>query len=312
MFSYLLFVCTIGAIIMLLSLALISTLFLSGCSFFRQQPSQPPALQTLINDLKLYTLEHEKTLHAGNLYQHLLWTHYAATRLMEQPSVWTSDGFSFTQRDKELLSLAAFLHDLGKAGRAELFNGNHPSLLYRPIFNNNNKVTSIIFSHDSTEHVQVGFDYFCELFLPFENQRLYTLANAIPMSIQPLMHQLSVMPDEQKVLAILVGMHYDFGMLVAGKFTIEQYLANLNHCAKLVQYQPIDEKLLRLAVLVQVADVTGMSYVAPCKTWLFSKPEDLTEVRTIAPTAYERFEYNTDKPVRMFHELLTAFRDQKV
>ncbi len=292
-----------------LPLLLISTLLFSGCSLFKSSHQQPPAFAALINDLKLYELDHPETLHAGNLYEHLLWTHYAATRLLEEPSAWTH-GFTFTERDKQLLNLAAFLHDLGKAGRGTLFNGTHPSLMYKSVLNDSGKTIKIIYTHDNKDHIKVGFDYLAEVFLPIEKQQHYTLSCAVPMSIQPLMHQLGITLEEQKIIAILVGMHYDFGMIIGGKLTTADYLSNLRAYAQTVRHSPIDEKLLRLAVLIQIADVTGMTYVKPRPTWLFPDAPEAHEVRTINPSAYQRFGYHTDEPIIVFSSLLEEFKRQ--
>lgn len=299
-----------GAIAMLFP-ALLSLLLLSGCSFFRPKQIQPPALATLLTDLKLYTLNHAQTLHAGNLYEHLMWTHYAATRLLEEPSPWT-EGFIFSERDKELLNLAALIHDIGKAGRKELFNATHKDLRYHVVTDNHShKATSVVYTHDAKEHVQVGFEYIAELFYPIETRQQYTLASSMPMSIQPLFHQLNISLEEQKVIAILVGMHYDFGMIKAGNLTVQDYLNNLKRYAKIVDYKTVDEKLLRLAVLIQVADVIGTTHVAPCKTWLFQNPVDLPEVRHIENPAYHRFGYDTDAPLKLFYILLEEFKQQQ-
>lgn len=298
-------------VVMFFSSALFGLLLLSGCSFFKPKQIQPPALATLLTDLKLYTLDHAQTLHAGNLHEHLMWTHYAATRLIEEPSAWT-EGFAFSERDKELLSLAALIHDIGKAGRKELFNGTHTHLCYHVVTDNHtHKATSVIYTHDAKEHVQVGFEFVAELFYPIETRQQYTLASSMPMSIQPLFHQLNISLEEQKVIAILVGIHYDFGMVKAGNLTVQDYINNLRHYAKIVDYKTVDEKLLRLAVLIQVADVIGMTHVAPCKTWLFSSPIDLPEVRSIKNPAYHRFGYDTDAPLHLFYILLEEFKRQQ-
>lgn len=281
-------------------------LFVAGCSFFKPKQEIVPALKTLLDDIKLYKLEHPTTLHAGNLYEHLMWTHYAAARLFKEQSPWVGQ-FPFSERDKQLVMLAALLHDVGKAGRIELFNGTHGKLTYTPVTDNSGKVIRILYGHDHKEHVLAGFEYVAEAFYPYGQQRQYILSRAIPFSLQPIFTQLKISLEEQKTIAVMVGMHYDFGMMVNRGMSNEEYISRLRQYAEKVQLPVLTEKILRMCVLVHVADLMALNYVAPQPTWLFPHPEDYKAVRTIEPSAYERFGYNTDKPLKVFNALLACF-----
>jgi putative nucleotidyltransferase with HDIG domain len=279
---------------------------LSGCSLFKHKQEPVPALKTLLNELSYYKLNNEKRLHAGDLLQHSLWTHFAATGLFEDQTPWTSD-YNFTKRDQELLSLAALLHDIGKAGRGDLFNGSHKTLQYRIALNDASKPTSITYSSDHEEHVQVGFDYLAELFFPLGKAPQFFSAQAQPISFQPLFTQLNITLEEQKLVAILVGMHYSFGKILRGDLTFDGFLNQMKQYATFVQYKNINERLLRLCVLIQIADVTGMSYVQSRPTWLLQDPDDYPAQYNV-PSAYERFGYNTDQPLVTFHKLIERFK----
>lgn len=289
---------------------LLGILTLSGCSFFKQKQEPVPAVQSLLNELSLYKLDNQKRLHAGDLYQHSLWAHYAATGLIEDQSPWACD-YTFSQRDKELLSLAALLHDIGKAGRNELFGGTHPHLLYRLAVDPAGIPTQITYTSDHEEHVAVGFDYLTELWAPLEQGRQFFSSQGVPISFQPLFTQLNVSLEEQKLIAILVGMHYSFGRILRGDMNLDGFLSELKQYAHFVRYQPIDERLLRLSVLVQVADVTGMSYVKPRPTWVMPEPEDCPISHPHVASAYDHFGYNTSRPLTVFQELITYFNTQK-
>lgn len=289
---------------------LLGVLTLSGCSFFKQKQEPVPAVQSLLNELNLYKLDNQKRLHAGDLYEHSLWTHYAATALIEDQSPWATD-FNFSQRDKELLSLAALLHDVGKAGRNELFSGTHPTLQYRLAIDDTGKPVKITYTSDHEEHVAIGFDYLTELWAPLEQGRQFFSSRGMPISLQPLFTQLKVSLEEQKMVAILVGMHYSFGKILRGDLHFDGFLKELTQYAQFVRYQPIDERLLRLAVLVQVADVTGMSYVKSRPTWIIPEPDDCPIAHQNVPSAYDRFGYNTSRPLATFYELLAYFDKQK-
>ncbi len=289
---------------------LVGILTLSGCSFFKQKQEPVPTVKTLLNEFTLYKLDNQKRLHAGDLYEHSLWTHYAATGLIEDNSPW-STGFDFSQRDKELLSLAALLHDVGKAGRGDLFDGTHATLKYRLAIDQAGTPTKITYTSDHEEHVLIGFDYLSGLWAPLEQGRQFISSRSMPIAIQPLFTQLNVSLEEQKLVAILVGMHYSFGRILRGDMTFDDFLNELKQYARFVDYQPIDEKLLRLSVLVQVADVTGMSYVKPRPTWVIPSPDECPVAHHNVPSAYERFGYNTNRPLTVFKELLAYFSIQK-
>ncbi|MBM3892779.1 HDIG domain-containing protein [Candidatus Dependentiae bacterium] len=288
----------------------ILTCTFSSCSFFKQKQDPVPAVQSLLNELNLYKLENQKRLHAGDLYEHSLWTHYAATALIEDQAPWVAN-FNFSKRDKELLSLAALLHDIGKAGRSELFDGTHPTLQYRLALDDRGKPVKIAYTSDHEEHVAVGFDYLTELWAPLEQGRQFFSSRGMPISFQPLFTQLKVALEEQKVVAILVGMHYSFGRILRGDLSFDDFLRELTQYAQFVHYDSVDERLLRLAVLVQVADVTGMSYVKPRPTWIMPTPVDCSAVHRDVSSAYNRFGYNTTRPLAVFHELLAYFEQQK-
>ena len=289
---------------------LIGILTLSGCSFFKQKQDPVPAVQSLLNELSLYKLDNQKRLHAGDLYEHSLWTHYAATALIEEKSPWVAN-FNFSKRDKELLSLAALLHDIGKAGRSDLFGGTHPTLQYRVAIDDSGKPVKITYTSDHEEHVAIGFDYLTDLWAPLEQGRQFFSSRGIPLSFQPLFTQLNVTLDEQKIVAILVGMHYSFGRILRGDMSFDDFLKELKRYAQFICYGAIDERLLRLAVLVQVADVTGMSYVKPRTTWIIQTPIDCSAVHRDVLSAYNYFGYNTSKPLTVFYELLAYFEQQK-
>ena len=288
----------------------ICILMLSGCSLFKHKQEPVPALKTLLNELSFYKLDNQKRLHAGDLLEHSLWTHYAATALLEDKSPWIAD-YTFTERDKELLSLAALLHDIGKAGRSDLFSGTHPKLQYRIALNDAGIPTKITYTSDHEEHVQAGFDYLAELFFPIGQAPQFFSSRSQPISFQPLFTQLGVTLEEQKLVAILVGMHYSFGKIVRGDLTFDQFLHELKQYAAFVRYNNVDEHLLRLAVLVQVADVTGMGYVEPRPTWLLQTPDACPPSHHNVRLAYELFGYNTQRPITIFHELLDYFKQSK-
>ena len=294
-----------------LLIVIITTLLLPACSFSNQQKSPPvPALQELITDLGLYKLNHDKTIHEGDLLEHSVWAQYAAAELIETNSPFAA-GWSWTERDKQLLVLAGLLHDVGKAGRTDLFRGIVGDLTYQTLRNPAEQIIKITYTHDHEAHVGIGFEYLTHHYRPLNQHRIYQLATGIGYRFQTLFNQLDVPMNEQKIIAILVGIHYDFGRISRGDLTMQGFLDNLQEYATFVQYGPVDEYLLRLAVLIQVADVMSISYVKPRPTWLFPDAPNYKVVKAMPVKAWEKFGYASGKALTTWHALLQLFKNQK-
>ena len=296
---------------MLYLLPLILTITLPACSLFTSEKTAPvPALQSLVTDLAHYKLNHASTLHEGDLLQHLMWTHYAATTLIEDQSPFAI-GYPWTTRDKEILSLAAFLHDIGKGGRVDLFDGTHPTLIYQALRDDAGTIKTLTYTHDHEEHCAVGLAYLTTEYVQIREQRSYRQCNGIGYSFQTLFNQLNITTREQKIIAILVGIHYDFGKVVRGSMTQQQYLDRLQELATFVHYGPVDERLLRLAVLVQVADVMGITHVKARPTWLFAGAPEYAEVHCALIKAWDKFGYSSGKALAAWQALLREFKQEK-
>lgn len=86
------------------------------------------SLVWLLNDMKAYKFHDVLTsYHQGDLYEHSMCVYYAAIGLAEHGEPYPN-GIILTKREKELFILAALRHDVGKAGRKDLFDKVHPKL----------------------------------------------------------------------------------------------------------------------------------------------------------------------------------------
>lgn len=240
-----------------------------------------PQLQRLLNDMKLYKLDAqgEKYLHGGDLYEHSVWTYNAAWEILADSSPYTQ-GFSLAQRQKEVVALAALLHDVGKAGRIDLFEKTHPTLHYDVIKNKEGNVDHIVYFVDHQAHPHIGFEYTGKQFFAPDNQHFvpqqYYVINQKTAQLElfdfeRLFDELGLTQKEQKVVAILIGIHYEFGNLKHAQITIEQFLGLIEDLVKAVEYNhgELDELIVRLSILIQVIDVKGLIQIPARSSKLF-------------------------------------------
>lgn len=290
-----------------------------------------PRLYELLEDMRLYKLDAQgdQYLHAGDLYEHSIWTYNGMLELLESDMPYVQN-LSITPRQKEIVALAALLHDIGKAGRKELFEGTHPKLRYDIIKHHNNPVSSITYYQDHQEHPRICFDYAAApLKKQFSDQdtRTYYLINIqdaslIPFDMAALYKELGITFEEQKIIALLLGIHYEFGNFKHGKITAEQFLNFLEKLAQEVDYNngQLDTQIVQLAILIQAADVKGLVPVSPQESYLF--PSGIACTPTHEPTKFtnpfEALDYerksacccSSDTPVRgveAMEELITYF-----
>ena len=232
-------------------------------------------LRMLFDDIKLYKLcVDQKSLHAGDLYEHSLWSYYAFIGLLNDSPY--SEGLVLSLREKKIIPIAALLHDIGKAGRVELFDENNTHG-YKVCMTDNNVVDHISYYSDSQEHVLNGFQYLAGHFLNNKKSNFlsknYRLNNGKIFDFYTMFKELSIDENEQKLIAILVGMHYEFGNFVQNIITEQQFLEKLQNFVQAVNYNNnvVNDRLVQLCVLVQVADVQGLTPVSWCCNSFFPK-----------------------------------------
>ena len=148
-------------------------------------------------------------------------------------------------------------------------------------------------------------------------QTCYVLKDGNVLDIDLMFSEMGIDSNERKEIAIIVGMHWSFGNLRRGRIGPEDFVEKLKELADACNYTAgVSEKLLRLSILVQVADVKGLQPVAPQKS-VFLKKEflaaDLAPVRPLChPSPFEKFGYyDPNKPALAMHTmdaLLAFFR----
>ncbi len=297
--------------------------------FSRPHITMTPLLYNLLEDMGLYQLEAQGDpyLHAGDLWHHSVWTYNKMVQLLKSDSPYVQ-GLTLSERQQEVVALAALLHDVGKAGRYELLTEGpfqEPSyyepatlqLRYQVISGISSFVNRVIYYQDRQVHPRIGFEYaagrrdYCMLdrktgdFGSFDMLAMYK--------------ELGLTDEEQKLIAVLIGIHYEFGNLKHKKMTSEQLLKKLAGLVQEVNYNNgiLTEETVRLSILIQVADVGGLVQVPAQCTPLF--PHGISCVATHSPIKFVEplkaldYECCSGEPINVgvMRELLECFRAPK-
>jgi hypothetical protein len=188
----------------------------------------------LFTDLKKYK-KIRGECHAGHLYEHMVWVAKAMDKLFQNKSPWLK---KIDSSDRRLMTIAAFMHDIGKAGDLDY------SFLLKPT------------------HPRVGFEYI----LGTRDYRLNE--NGDTYDFNAWCKHMNIKGEDRATLAVLVGMHQEFGKVLSGmkndptstlnKFN--QFIADLETYVHEAQYNGgvPDEKIMRMSIALCRADLHGM------------------------------------------------------
>ena len=186
--------------------------------------------QGFVDDYRTYK-SINKTWHAGHPYAHAKWTANIIAHWFDTEHYWVH---GLTVKDVRLAALAGFMHDVGKAG---------------------DTATQFVWKVD---HPRDGFDYLL-------GRKQYQTAEGTDFNFSAYFRQLGITQQEQKIIAIVTGIHYDFGVIVLSglakgkpaEHLSELYIKKLEKLCKQADYNNgiVDRRLLMLAMLVSVADI---------------------------------------------------------
>jgi hypothetical protein len=223
-------------------------------------------LNVLAQDMKSYKTT-SRNFHAGNLFEHSMWVEQVIADWCSDEDNFWSQGVD--ERSKYLVALAGFLHDIGKAG------------------------DRIFIYKNKQNHVEQGFAYLM-------GEKSYRLKDGSIFDFDTLFDRLGLSEREKQLVTVLVGIHWDFGCVVVRNFKknakkgYKQFLQNLQRLVEKVGYNDgnIDEKLVRLAVLLGAADVKGsLPSTKPC-TIIFSQFVHCEKVFDV-PDKFKEFRFDT-------------------
>lgn len=218
----------------------------------------------LIEDMKRYKTTNTKW-HEGDLYEHSVWVARCIEQWFDESSEWV-EGLS--KKDKVVMVLAGFLHDIGKAGDQEF------------VF------------YDKPRHPRTGFDYLAEK-VPFR------VSQTSFFDFNKFFNGVDLSPEERKIIAILAGIHWDFGNCLrelhnhrkeSGVY--RRFFEKLQTLVKEANYNNgvIDKKLVVMATLIGAADIKGAKKVPGCCQTLGLPACDGTHGHA-AEDMYTRFGY---------------------
>lgn len=187
----------------------------------------------LFDDIKKYK-KTEGQCHAGHLYEHMVWVAKAMNNLFDVDSKWTH---GFDASDKSLLVIAAFMHDIGKAG-----DGQYAYLV-------------------KTDHPRVGFEYLL-------NKRTYTMESGTTYNFDAWCNQMNLAQNDRAALAVLVAMHQEFALTLRAMKNdpatttqaFDEFITKLEGFVHEAGYNGgvPDERIMRMCFALCRADLEGM------------------------------------------------------
>ncbi len=190
-------------------------------------------LQKLLENFDSYKTTNK--FHSGSLKKHSIWTASAVLNWFDSDDQWVKD---IDKNDLKNAFIAALLHDVGKAGDLEVTFYTKPA------------------------HPQTGFEY-------LTNQKDYLFDKSQKFDFEKMFDSLKISQEDRKLIAILAGIHEDFGKRVLAKYKkedsklFEAFIEKLQTLVKATNYNngKADARLLRLALLISAADVKGAQKV---------------------------------------------------
>lgn len=177
--------------------------------------------------------------HAGDLLEHTIWVTTIIENWFCKRNTWIE---GLDQEDCKLAMACGFMHDIGKAGDLEFVFKNKPS------------------------HPQDGFEYI------LNKKPFYTDQTEI-YNLNEWFRANGFSADEQKVIAIIAGIHWDFGLVLKRindgepeKLVFDDFINKLEQLTQDAAYNDgiVTKQLLLFSILINAADVKGLHFASPC------------------------------------------------
>lgn len=188
----------------------------------------------LFADLKKYK-KIRGDCHAGHLYEHMVWVTKAMDQLFEKKSSWLQ---GIDASDRRIMTIAAFMHDIGKAGDLEY------NYLVKPT------------------HPRVGFEYI------LGKRKYYLNSNGSTYNFNRWCKHMDIKDQDRATLAVLVGMHQEFGKVlsvmkqnkISTTVLFNQFITDLETYTYEANYNGgmPDERIMRMSIALCRADLHGM------------------------------------------------------
>lgn len=255
-------------------LLFIALTILAGCWHSQEQKSE---LHRLLSDMQLYKLV-SANAHQGDLLEHSIWALYAAAKLTNEPN-YATQNLVLSEQEKKLVQLGALLHDIGKAGQCSLFENASQSRSYAI-----KRVAGqfiIEYKSDNREHTLVGYNYIAQ---PKTNSKdFYCFFDKSKLNVKKILKEARLTDHEHCILALMIGMHWELGAISKNLITIPGYIDKAKMLWKKLKPQKnLTPHIIRLCILVQMADMLGIEYNPPRKT-LIDLPSKMIEQKPVRP-----------------------------
>jgi len=235
----------------------------------------------LWNDVKLYKTTNIKW-HAGDVYEHSMWIGLCLEKWFNEKKFWME---GLDEKYKKLLIFAGFLHDIGKAGDWE-------------------------FTFKAKDaHPNVGFNYLI-------GASFYKTKNGAVFDFDSYLDHFEFDKKQKAIIAVLVGIHYDFGKKVMSKISdpyhpdetiFKQYLDTLQDLAQETGYPDIfTRQLVIMSIAIGAADVRAAQPVYYASS-IFEISSKILPVHK-GGKLYEQYKFETNG--KIIREALLAFYDK--
>ncbi|HJM68887.1 MAG TPA: hypothetical protein QGF02_02995, partial [Candidatus Babeliales bacterium] len=232
--------------------------------------------------------------HSGDLLQSSAWTAQAIEQWFDQNEFWT-DGLD-KDTNKRVLSLAGFIHNIGKGGDLDFTYGEYNA---------------------KSDYPLIGYEYLTGKRVYKKNELDQTLdvpgwLNTVIKESNDLGHPIT--EDDKKLIMILAAVHRDFEAVVLEIMSPQKYFENLKRFAQLTGYNngKVDERLVRAAILI------GAAYIRAARQVNYPSSEfvDLAHIymsphAKLATDKYKKFNMETNgKAVR--DDILKQFAELQI
>lgn len=260
-----------------------------AANLYAISPHIPATLQDLLKDFNYY-ITNNIHFHSGNLYQHSIWVSNVIAYWWKQKTHWVEN---IDPKDQNLSIFIGLIHDIGKGGDLKA-GPNRPlgSKLHKFIYDSKNYYPF----YDKKIHPKTGFDYILKRSYKFGDHK-----KILDLDYNDFFDKLKISDEERKLIAIIVGIHWDFGGIIFRRKTgvdaipndedrYKMYLDHLRCLAINAKYKDgkIDERLIRLALLVSAADTLGTVPIDPKSGFDISNPtKNIFDIKTPGVPGWE-------------------------
>jgi hypothetical protein len=242
-----------------------------------QQKSFPPRLHAkkITDILKRYKVTQidpatgkSVNWHVGDTFEHSVWPEKAVEQWFDTNDEWV-EGLNRTTA-----TLAAFLHDIGKAGDLEfkyLWKEDHPEVGFNMLLDKANfYYVQSVDGHPFNVLKKSIYQTAPTLENPHPVIQLPDNALIREFNFSKWFQQQGITPDQQKIIAISVGIHYDFGLVLKqlseGKSEediFKNFLDSLKKMCKHANYNNgiLTEELVKMSIMIGAADLKGTDQV---------------------------------------------------